>query len=359
MAHLTPSSAGEQIDLPPPPTPASSDSQRFIPTPFLTKTYQLVEDASINSIISWNEDGTSFVVWNPAEFSRDVLPKYFKHNNFSSFVRQLNTYGFRKVMTDRWEFSNECFRRGDKRLLRDIVRRKLTAAAAGSGGGSSSGLTVSAQQVPMDPSTSNSGEGVFSTNSFLSAVPSVSLFLDQGNCNSSNNNNNNGSSNIDAGSSSRADLVDENDRLKKENIQLCKELIHMKSMCTNIYSMMSNYNPGSGPVPGLGNGPGPPMPMLGAGGCGSSNSSQAESIMNPMHLLSGRRLLAAAVVETQAAQAAAAAAVIPSPQEDPSLNPRLFGFQLCSKRARVDEREDPMEQDDHLQLQQPGSSHSR
>lgn len=71
---------------------AGGESQRMTPTPFLTKTYQLVEDSAINDVISWNEDGSSFVVWNPTAFARDLLPKYFKHNNFSSFVRQLNTY---------------------------------------------------------------------------------------------------------------------------------------------------------------------------------------------------------------------------------------------------------------------------
>jgi heat shock transcription factor len=71
---------------------ATAESQRSIPTPFLTKTYQLVDDPSVDDLISWNEDGTSFIVWKPAEFARDLLPKYFKHNNFSSFVRQLNTY---------------------------------------------------------------------------------------------------------------------------------------------------------------------------------------------------------------------------------------------------------------------------
>lgn len=68
------------------------DSQKSVPAPFLTKTYQLVEDSYTDHIVSWGEDETTFVVWKPPEFARDLLPNYFKHNNFSSFVRQLNTY---------------------------------------------------------------------------------------------------------------------------------------------------------------------------------------------------------------------------------------------------------------------------
>ncbi|MBA0680607.1 hypothetical protein Goari_012296, partial [Gossypium aridum] len=123
----------------------AADSQRSLPTPFLTKTYQLVDDPSVNDMISWNEDGSTFIVWRPAEFARDLLPKYFKHNNFSSF-------GFRKVVPDRWEFANDCFRRGEKGLLRDIQRRKMTPTTT------APAATVTVAAIPCKVSPSNSGD---------------------------------------------------------------------------------------------------------------------------------------------------------------------------------------------------------
>ncbi|KAF8036256.1 hypothetical protein BT93_C2081 [Corymbia citriodora subsp. variegata] len=62
------------------------------PPPFLGKAYEMVSDPSTNPVVSWSSSRDSFVVWDQHEFSKHVLPRYFKHSNFSSFIRQLHTY---------------------------------------------------------------------------------------------------------------------------------------------------------------------------------------------------------------------------------------------------------------------------
>lgn len=92
---------------------------------FISKTYEFLEDNQFPEIVDWNFEGTSIVIKNPVEFAQKVLNQYFKHRNLTSFVRQLNMYGFHKQRTHKVEFvySHELFQRGKKHLL-DQIKRK-------------------------------------------------------------------------------------------------------------------------------------------------------------------------------------------------------------------------------------------
>jgi len=124
---------------------------------FVNKLYTMVEDPSIQHLISWAPSGDVFSVSNPTEFSKLVLPQYFKHNNWQSFVRQLNMYGFHKVNdmfhanpsseSQAWEFKHQDFRRGQPGALQLIKRKSSkhstsnTMNMKGGGVGGSGGVS--------------------------------------------------------------------------------------------------------------------------------------------------------------------------------------------------------------------------
>ncbi|KAI7885120.1 winged helix DNA-binding domain-containing protein [Lichtheimia hyalospora FSU 10163] len=97
----------------------------------------MVGDKKHQDLICWNNAGTSFLITNSKAFSRQVLPEYFKHGNFSSFVRQLNMYGFRKInkaprikrgvasQEEIWEFSHPKFQRDWPDMLWEIKRKAV------------------------------------------------------------------------------------------------------------------------------------------------------------------------------------------------------------------------------------------
>jgi len=89
------------------------------------------------SIACWAEDGETFVVKDPVKFEKQIIPQFFKHSKFSSFVRQLNFYAFRKIKyadtiridpkleaetANYWRFRHEKFQRGKPELLGEIKR---------------------------------------------------------------------------------------------------------------------------------------------------------------------------------------------------------------------------------------------
>ena len=97
---------------------------------FLSKTYAMINGLD-GTVGGWSDAGDSMVILDAENFASEVIPQYFKHNNFRSFVRQLNFYGFRKLRADpsagpstppRWEFKHVNFRRGRPELLVQIRR---------------------------------------------------------------------------------------------------------------------------------------------------------------------------------------------------------------------------------------------
>lgn len=99
--------------------------------PFPLKLHEILAQIEKNGhdhIMGWLPHGRSFKIHDHQEFVDIILPNYFVMNKKSSFLRQLNLYGFHRlsrVGSDQGSYYHEKFLKGMKFLCRRMSRQKV------------------------------------------------------------------------------------------------------------------------------------------------------------------------------------------------------------------------------------------
>mmetsp|Transcript_15085 Transcript_15085/g.19780 ORF Transcript_15085/g.19780 Transcript_15085/m.19780 type:complete len:309 (+) Transcript_15085:130-1056(+) len=150
--------------------------RRGAPQAFARKLYEILEVESPD-YISWNDAGTAFFIVNLETFTELILMKYFRHQKFPSFQRQLNLYGFRKVTRgpDTGAYSHKYFVR-DRPDLLDFVRRSQVTSNSHKNSTQDRNVPADVTPVKRDPYDCTFPNSSLMYPSNLLSIPFSSLF---------------------------------------------------------------------------------------------------------------------------------------------------------------------------------------
>jgi hypothetical protein len=98
--------------------------------PFPWKLHEMLAAADMEAsatIVSWLPDESSFKVHNPEAFVKDIMPRYFNQTKYKSFQRQLNMWGFERILGGpaKGGYSHSSLVRGQPMLCRNMKRMKI------------------------------------------------------------------------------------------------------------------------------------------------------------------------------------------------------------------------------------------
>ena len=102
---------------------------------FPVKLHAILSRSDLSNIISWREDGAAFIVHHPKAFASNVLPCYFDHNNYSSFLRKGRGWGFRRIKSgpDTGSYYHQLFHRDQPHLALQLKRQMAGSSSGGVG----------------------------------------------------------------------------------------------------------------------------------------------------------------------------------------------------------------------------------
>lgn len=95
--------------------------------PFPDKLHEMLSKDVAPDVVGWLPHGRAFLVRKPKAFTTQIMPKYFRQSKLTSFQRQLNLYGFRRLTQgpDAGAYYHELFLRGRPQLCMRMVRQKV------------------------------------------------------------------------------------------------------------------------------------------------------------------------------------------------------------------------------------------
>mmetsp|Transcript_20417 Transcript_20417/g.33366 ORF Transcript_20417/g.33366 Transcript_20417/m.33366 type:complete len:610 (-) Transcript_20417:63-1892(-) len=97
--------------------------------PFPDKLMSMLDRETANhpDVVTWCPHGRAFIVRKPKVFTAEVMINYFRQSKLTSFQRQLNLYGFRRITQglDAGAYYHELFLRGRPDLTSNMVRQKV------------------------------------------------------------------------------------------------------------------------------------------------------------------------------------------------------------------------------------------
>lgn len=100
--------------------------------PFPVKLHKILSKLEFADVVSWLPHGRSWRVLKPKAFEEKVVPLYFRHAKYASFMRQVNGWGFKRMTQgpDHNSYYHELFLRGLPHLC--LKMRRPARAKAGS-----------------------------------------------------------------------------------------------------------------------------------------------------------------------------------------------------------------------------------